>query len=473
MGMKTGQGQRAAIYARISDARDGDTAGVDRQVEDCQDLCDREGLQVVGIYRDNNRSAYRPGGKRPDYDRMLEAVRDGQVDVIVVYATDRLYRRLTDLEDLTATLNRGSRGVVLVKTVKSGEVDLSTADGVMQAGMLAVVAKHESMKRGERVARAARQRAEQGRFSGGVRRFGYNATMTELVPEEADAIAWAYRAVADGVTVREVWREWKRRGLRGTQGGAIAPSQVTLILRRPFNASLVSYRGELLPGKSDVPAIVDEDLWRTVNAILSDPARRTAPMGRPSVTLLAGLMTCGVCGGPMYRQNHHTAAAQRKVYTCQIGRHVSRSERVMEDGMNALMVTYLEGNAAKLRKPVKQVKSKSQDAAAKADALRRKLEDLSLLLASGDLDARDYARATKDVRQRLEALDAQVIADSARPATAALLKAGDVSAAWDAASIDTKRAVMKELLDAVVVGRTEIRGKSAGMDNVTVTWKEL
>ena len=247
MGMKTGQGQRAAIYARISDARDGDTAGVDRQVEDCQELCDREGLQVVGIYRDNNRSAYRPDGKRPDYDRMLEAVSDGQVDVIVVYATDRLYRRLTDLEDLTATLNRGSSGVVLVKTVKSGEVDLSTADGVMQAGMLAVVAKHESMKRGERVARAARQRAEQGRFSGGVRRFGYNATMTELVPEEADAVAWAYRAVADGVTVREVWREWKRRGLRGTQGGEIAPSQVTTILRRPFNASLVSYRGELLP----------------------------------------------------------------------------------------------------------------------------------------------------------------------------------------------------------------------------------
>lgn len=473
MTKRTLKGKRAAIYARISDARDGDTAGVDRQVEDCQELCDREGLDVVGIYRDNNRSAYKPGGKRPEYDRLLAAVRDGQVDVVVVYATDRLYRRLTDLEDLTATLNRGGSGVVLVKTVKSGEVDLSTADGVMQAGMLAVVAKHESMKRGERVARAARQRAEQGRFGGGVRRFGYNATMTELEPKEADAIAWAYRAVADGASIRAVQREWESRGLTGTQGGRIATQHITQLLKRPANAGLASYKGELLPGKSQVPAIVDEELWRTVNAILADPKRRTAPMGRPSVTLLAGIMTCGVCGSPMYRQNQSSAALKRKVYTCSRGRCVQRLQSTMEDGMNALMAEYLARNAAKLRKPVKRTKSKSTDAAAQADALRRKLEDLSVLLTNGDLDARDYARATKDVRARLEALDAQVIADSARPASAAIVRAENVREAWDAASTDTKRAVMKELLDRVVVGKAPRPGKPAGMANVTVEWKEL
>ena len=473
MGTQALKGKRAAIYARISDARDGDTAGVDRQVEDCRDLCAAEGLEVVGTFVDNNRSAYRPGGKRPEYDRLLAAVDGGQVDVIVVYATDRLYRRLTDLEDLTTALNRGSRGVVLVKTVKSGEVDLSTADGVMQAGMLAVVAKHESMKRGERVARAARQRAEQGKFGGGVRRFGYNATMTEVVAEEADAIAWAYRAVADGASIRAVQREWVARGLKGTQGGAIATQHITQVLKRPFNAGLVSFHGELLPGQSQVPPIVDEDLWRTVNAILADPARRTAPMGRPTVTLLAGILTCGVCGAPMYRQNQRDAARQRKVYTCNVGRHVARRCDVMEDGMTALLRAFLVDNAAKLRKPVKRAKSQGQDIAAQADQLRRKLEDLSQLLASGDLDARDYARATKDVRARLEALDAQVIADSARPASAALASAGDVGAAWDDADAETKRAVMKELLESVVVDRVPEKGKPAGMSNVTVKWKDL
>jgi len=265
-----------------------------------------------------------------------------------------------------------------------------------------VVAKHESMKRGERVARAARQRAEQGKFGGGVRRFGYNATMTDVVPEEADAVAWAYRAVADGASIRAVQREWVARGLTGTQGGKIATQHITQILKRPFNAGLVSFHGELLPGQSQVPPIVDEDLWRTVNAILADPARRTTPMGRPGVTLLAGILTCGVCGAPMYRQNQRDAARQRKVYTCNVGRHVARRCDVMEDAMTALIRAYLVDNAAQLRKPAKRAKSQGHDVAAQADQLRRKLEDLSQLLASGDLDARDYARATKDVRARLK-----------------------------------------------------------------------
>lgn len=465
------KGQRAAIYARISDARDGDTAGVDRQVEDCQELAKRDGLEVVAVYVDNNVSAYRPGGKRPRYDEMLQAVQAGQVDAIVTYATDRLYRRLSDLEQLTTVLRRG-RDVVPVLTVKSGNVDLSTADGVMQAGMLAVVAKHESEKRGERVARAARQRAEQGKFGGGLRRFGYDATMTALEPAEADAIAWAYQAVADGATIRAVQREWTARGLTGTQGGNIATQQVTQVLKRPFNAGLVSYKGELLAGQSQVPAIVDEDLWRVVNAILADPARRTAPMGRPKVTLLAGIMTCGVCGGPMYRQNR-SKAGKGKAYTCQRGRHVVRTAQAMEDGVSGVVRAYLTDNAAKLRKPAKAVKPKANDAAAQADKLRRKLDDLALLLAAGDLEAGDYARATKEVRARLEALDAQVIANSTRPSTGKLVQADDVGKAWDDADTDTKRAVMKELLASVVVERVGSTGTAQGMRGVTVNWKEL
>ena len=386
-------------------------------------------------------------------------------------ATDRLYRRLGDLEQLTTALRRD--GVVVpVLTAKSGNVDLSTADGVMQAGMLAVVAKHESDKRGERVSRAARQRAEQGRFSGGVRRFGYNATMTALEPAEADAIAWAYQAVADGVSIRGVLREWETRGLQGTQGGKIGSGQVTAILKRPFNAGLASYRGEILAGKSQVPPLVNEDLWRVVNAILADPARRTAPMGRPSVTLLAGIMTCGTCQAPLYRQNRSRAGGS-KVYTCHLGRHVARDATRLEDAISGLVRDYLVKHATKLRKPVKPTKRGANDAAAQADKLRRRLEDLSVLLAAGDLDARDYARATREVRTRLETLDGQVIADSNRPASGAIVRADNVSAAWDDADTETKRAVMRELLEAVVVDRVGPTGKSAGMRNITVTWKGM
>lgn len=459
--------QRAVIYARISDARDGDTAGVDRQVADCRDFIDAHGMTVVEEFIDNNRSAYRPGGKRPAYDAMLRLVSDDLVDVIVCWATDRLYRQLTDLETLTGLLTQHG---VRVRTVKSGDIDLSTADGVMHAGMLAVVAKHESMKRGERVTRAARDRAEQGRFGGGVRRIGYTKGNTDLVPEEADAIAWAYRAVADGASIREVWREWNRRGLKGSQGGRIQPSQITTILRRPLNAGLTAYKGELLAGKSEAPAIIDVDTWRKVNAILADPTRTTAPRGRTTRALMTGLMTCGVCGTKMYR-NRRGRSTSPYIYTCHLARHVARDSKTVDANMTALVREYLVKNAAKLRRPTSSKSTKVDKSAAQAEKLRAKLDDLALLLAAGDLDARDYARATKDVRMRLDALDAQVAASNGRPATAAILRADDIGAAWDALDSDGKRAVMSELFDSIVVDPVGPIGGNAGMDNITVTWR--
>ena len=73
----------AAIYARIS--RDDGTVqglGVARQETDCRALVDRLGWTVGDVYVDNDASAY-SGRARPEYQRMLQAVRDGHVEAIV------------------------------------------------------------------------------------------------------------------------------------------------------------------------------------------------------------------------------------------------------------------------------------------------------------------------------------------------------------------------------------------------------
>ena len=62
----------------------------------------------------------------------------------------------------------------------------------------------------------------------------------------------------------------------------------------PRNAGLSVYRGEVV-GSARWPAILAEDTWRGVVAVLDDPGRRTTP-GRPPRWLLSGLAVCGVCG---------------------------------------------------------------------------------------------------------------------------------------------------------------------------------
>jgi len=251
---RTAQGTRAVIYTRISEDRDNEAEGVDRQRESCEKLAAERGLDVVGYYEDNDRSAMH--GKRPRYRAMLQAVQDGQVDVIITLATDRLYRLVSDLVELTTVL-----ASTPVHTVKSGDIDLSSADGRLQAFIAGTVAQHASEKQGERVSDAAVQRAQRGRFLGGQRRFGYQQLGSlprrvrdrvtgeyrdiqrptgplTLVPQEADAIAWGYQHLARGGSLEAVVREWRGRGLTGPQGAAFTGTSVREVLRRPMNAGL-------------------------------------------------------------------------------------------------------------------------------------------------------------------------------------------------------------------------------------------
>jgi DNA invertase Pin-like site-specific DNA recombinase len=460
---------RAAIYARISDARDGDTAGVDRQLEDCRKQCQEKGYDVVAELVDNNRSAFKPGGRRPKYDAMMQAVAADHLDVIVCYSADRLYRQLRDLETLADLLKRHG---VRVDALMSGQVDLSTADGQMQAGLLAVVAKHESQKRGERVARAARQRSESGRFNGGVRRFGYNATMTELVPVEADAIRSAYESVAAGESVRSVWKRWTEQGLRGAAGGKIQPSQITTLLRKPHHAGLASYKGEVLAGKCQAPAIVDVELWQTVQAVLSDPARVTAPKGRPAKALMAGLMTCGVCGEKTYRHIRGNDR-ERNAYACHGNKCTTRSGRLVDEFVDAVLSEWLAANGERISRPVPRKRAPKTDPAVQAQSLRQKLDDLALLLAAGDLGAADYARATKEVRARLDALESQIVDEQGLPNVRRLADNRDVRKTWMELPTESKRAVISELLESGALKRITLEpvgAKRDGNPGVKFTW---
>jgi DNA invertase Pin-like site-specific DNA recombinase len=88
----------AAIYARISSDQDGTGLGVARQVKECRALAESRGWTVVEEFVDNDISAY-SGKTRPQYQRMLTAMRDGRVTAVIVYHLDRLTRRPKELEE--------------------------------------------------------------------------------------------------------------------------------------------------------------------------------------------------------------------------------------------------------------------------------------------------------------------------------------------------------------------------------------
>src|SRR4051794_39039371 len=284
---------RAAVYCRISSDPSGLGLGVERQRLGCHDLGQRNRGRVVGTYVGNDVSAY-SGKPRPQYLALMQAVRAGQVDVVVAWDPDRLHRSPMELEDFIAVVERAG---VEVFTVQAGRWDLSTANGKLIARMLGSIARHESDHKSERVRRAMQQNAVAGRAHGrrayGWRReYAADGTSREvIVPAEAAVVRRIADALLSGESLRSVTAGLNDEGVPSPTGKPWAKGMVRALVLRERNAGLRVYRGEVV-GEGVWEPIVDRGRWEQLRAVLTDPERRTST-GSAAAHLLSGIGRCG------------------------------------------------------------------------------------------------------------------------------------------------------------------------------------
>lgn len=145
------------MYLRISEDANRTGLGVERQRQDCQALASDRGWTVVKVYEDNDVSAS-SGRKRPQYEAMLEDIRQGRIDGVIVWDVDRLTRMPRELEDVIDLADQ--HGLALASV--GGDIDLATPQGRMTARLKGAVARHEVEQASRRIQRKNQQRAEAG-----------------------------------------------------------------------------------------------------------------------------------------------------------------------------------------------------------------------------------------------------------------------------------------------------------------------
>jgi DNA invertase Pin-like site-specific DNA recombinase len=205
---------RAAIYVRISRDISGESLGVTRQLEDCREVAEKAGWAVAEVYVDNDISAT-SGKPRPGYRKMLDDIKGGQLDAIVAWHSDRLYRRVVDLVELVDIVKEYD---LQIATARSGEVDLTTPTGRLIAGMLAQIATYEGEAKSDRWKRSIRQRRETGEVhTMGPRLYGYERDGT-IVPHEREHLEWAAGQILDGAALVRTTIGLNERGSRTTLG---------------------------------------------------------------------------------------------------------------------------------------------------------------------------------------------------------------------------------------------------------------
>jgi site-specific DNA recombinase len=461
-------GRKAAIYVRISEDKTGAGLGIERQEDDCRALAGRLGWDVVEVYSDNDTSAY-SGKPRPGYRHLLADLRTGVADAVLCWHTDRLHRSPVELEEYIEVCQPRE---IPTQTVKAGPLDLATPSGRLMARQLGAYARFESEHHSDRAKRARLQAATDGRWLGGLRPFGYGADGMTVIEAEAEAIRWMATEVLAGTSLRAIARKLNAEGTFTSQGRPWTPRAVTWLLRRPRNAGLSQHHGEPI-GLARWPAILDEDTWRGVVAVLGDPARSTTG-SRARRWLLSGLALCGVCGEPV--QSGVAVWGDRRVpsYVCPI-RHVRRNAVELDNFVEAVVVKRLSRpDAAELLAP-----DQTGDVAAlhAQDAvLRARLDELGRLFGDGVIDALQLASGTASIRTQREDVTASLSAASRGSVLAGVADAENAAEVWEGLDLSRRRAIVDVLLEVTILrtkrGGARRKGETTfDPASVAVEWK--
>lgn len=451
----------AAIYLRISKDKTGEELGVDRQRQECAALAESLGWRVAAVHSDNDLTAF-SGKRRPGFEALIGDLESGRADTVIAWHTDRIYRHPRDLERFVDVCERFK---VIVRTVRAGELDLSTDAGRMVARILGAVARQEVERSTDRIRAQKRQAAEQGRYRGGPRPFGYEADGLTVRKAEAREVRMMAERIVAGDSLSGIARDLNSRGITTSTGSRFTSLEVRRIVIRGRNVARIELqtgsrpRRTTLGGPAQWPAILDEDTWSAARAIIDDPDRLTHSSSQPR-WLLTGIALCGVCLSaglevPVCMSSGRSGAARIRVYACPNGKHMTRGAEQTDAYVGAVLSHWLaRPEAAEVLAANPQADPVS--VLAEVDQIRGRIEQARILWTDGLLDVDQLRASVEHLRGR----ESELLASLGQGAAGSALTIDVLRAGWDALSVTQRRAIVRAF--ARVVLEKSPKGRPAG-----------
>jgi site-specific DNA recombinase len=314
---------RLAIYTRQSLAHDDEFSSCDAQFEICQEFItanEAKGWVWCGWrYDDAGQSGERLD--RPAMSELLDDLRRGHVDGLVVYRLDRLSRKLIDLTALLTELRTRNIPLLIVTDPTLG----TSATDTLVLNILGSFAEFEREMIRDRLADTRTAMKRMGLRVAGKVPYGYTtdpfSKQLVVYRQQAKRVKAFFEWAAEGQTPTAIAaiasaRRWLTNpSPKKPSGGRWTPRQVADILANP------AYRGQIHTANGPAPrtheAIIPVELFERVRAVIAGRRVSTTPRGKAVFTWpLRGLVVCGRCSRTMSTSVIHHRQLRYRHYRC-------------------------------------------------------------------------------------------------------------------------------------------------------------
>jgi DNA invertase Pin-like site-specific DNA recombinase len=230
------------------------------------ELAKRNNIVVTRQIVDNDVSATK--GVRPGFQELLAGISSGEISTIVVWHTDRLYRRVRDLVELVELAEKHS---IRILTVRAGDLDLNNPAGRMMAQRLGAAARYEVEQKSARPVAANVQRAKRGEWQFSTRPFGYERVdgKVVIVEEEAELIREVINRIINGENWYQLSKDFEAREIKTMTGKKYSHENIRLRFTNPAYAGIRTYLGDTASENGDWTPIVDRETWDRFQNVLA------------------------------------------------------------------------------------------------------------------------------------------------------------------------------------------------------------
>jgi len=336
---------RVAAYTRVSLGKEAMLQSLSAQVSYYSAYIQRhKGWQYAGVYADEAVTGTK--ATRPEFQRMLEACRAGEIDLIVTKSVSRFARNTVTLLSVLRELKDLGVGVFFERE----GIWSNSGDGELMVTILASYAQEESRSVSENCKWRIRKRFAEGNPFCLNFLYGYRIESGSLhvVPEEAEIVRGIFADFLSGMGVDAILKKLRAQGIkmgRNCLKGILRNEKFSgdLLLQKTYIADHLTKRKVVNRGQLPMyhvegnhEAIIHKETFERAQTEIAERHRKYHPSSAPKPPYpFTGMIRCGICG-EKYRRKITAAGTKyaRPVWICQtfnvLGKDACGSQQIPE-----------------------------------------------------------------------------------------------------------------------------------------------